>query len=257
MLTVRFSVLSYYPSFITNENINIGILFYIMDYNRAVFHSIKKWDRVRAFDDELDIDFMKDYLRGIAEEVETQLFNCQSDFDFGGFVRLYVNEYKFSGIQTIQTDNVENFIDETQKVYLKFDYEKAERLKKYQEHQYINKLLKSSDIQFTKKEIIGGFNENIRYDYIIGEYAVKLFTFEGKNLSYLISSAKTWAYNAAEMQGKYKTIFIYDKEMKDVKYYNSIKKILDQNAYKVMPFQEGIEYLLSLKGASLTNSIAI
>ena len=257
MSTVCFSVLSYYPSFITNENINIGILFYVPDNNQAIFHSITKWDRAKAFDDELDIDFMKDYLKGIADEVEDHLFSCQSDFDFEGFIKFYVNEYKFSSILTVQIDHIENFIDNTQKMYLKFDYEKVERLNKNQERQYINKLLKSSDIPYSRKRIKGGFNENIQYDYIIGEYAVKLFTFEGKNLSYLISSAKMWAYNAAEIKGKYKTIFIYDKEMKESEYYDAIIKILEQNAYKIMAFQEGIDYLLSLKRDQLINSIAI
>ncbi len=66
-----------------------------------------------------------------------------------------------------------------------------------------------------------------------------------------------WAYNAAEIKGKYKTIFIYDKEMKESEYYDAIIKILEQNAYKIMAFQEGIDYLLSLKRDQLINSIAI
>ncbi len=257
MSIVRFSILSYYPSFITNENINIGILFYVEEDKQVSFHPIKKWERAKAFDDELDIDFMKDYLMGITDEVENHLFNYQSDFNFEGFVRFYVNEYKFSSIQTIQTDKTEDFINDTKKIYLKYDYEKRERLNHHQEQQYINKLLKSSDIPYTKKKIKGGFNENIKYDYIIGEHAIKLFTFEGKNLSHLISSAKTWAYNAAEMKDKYKTIFIYDKEMTDLDYYDAIINILSQNAYKVLVLQEGIEYLLSLKGANLIDTMAM
>lgn len=255
MSTVRFSVLSYYPTFLTNENINIGILFSVEDTSQAYFHSIKNWERAKAFDDELDIDFMKDYLKGITDEVENHLFNYKSKFDIEGFVKFYVNEYKFSSIQTIQTINSEEFIDVTKKIYLKFDYEKLERLNKNQEHQYISSLLRSSDIKYTRKKLKGGFNENIQYDYVIGEYAIKLFTFEGKNLSYLISSAKMWAYNAEEMQGIFKTIFIYDKEMKDVAYYDSIMKILSKNA-QVMVLQEGIEFLLSLKASTPFLSLA-
>ncbi len=257
MPNVSFSILSYYPSFMTNENINIGILFYVEENKQVNFCPIRKWDRAKAFDDELDIDFMKDYLKGIADEVENHLFNYHSGFDFEGFIKFYVNEYKFSSIQTIQTENTETFIDNTKKIYLKFDFEKKDRLNKQQEHQYINNLLKASDIQYTKKKIKGGYNENIKYDYIIGEYAVKLFTFEGKNLAYLISSAKTWAYNAAEMEDQYKTIFIYDKEMKDLEYFDSIINILSQNAFRVLALQEGIEYLLSLKGANPVNTMAM
>ena len=51
MSIVRFSVLSYYPTFLTNENINIGLLFSIEDTNQGFFHSIKNWERAKAFDD--------------------------------------------------------------------------------------------------------------------------------------------------------------------------------------------------------------
>jgi len=125
MSTVRFSVLSYYPTFLTNENINIGILFSVEDTNQAFFHSIKNWERAKAFDDELDIDFMKDYLKGITDEIENHLFNCKSKFNIEGFVKFYVNEYKFSSIQTIQTIDSDEFIDVTKKIYLKLDYEKS------------------------------------------------------------------------------------------------------------------------------------
>ncbi|NLN49956.1 MAG: DUF3037 domain-containing protein [Clostridiales bacterium] len=256
MSTVSFSVLSYYPTFFTNENINIGILFYVEDTNQGYFHCVKNWGRAKAFDDELDINFMKDYLKGIQDEVDHHLFNQVSKFDIENFVRFYVNEYKFSNIQTIQTINSEQFIDITKKMYLKFDYEKSERLNKIQEHQYISNLLKSSDIKFSRKKLKGNYNEQIQYDYIIGEYAIKLFTFEGKNLAHLINSAKTWAYNAEEMQGTYKTIFIYDKEMEDIGYYDSIIKILSNHAYKVMIFNDGIEFLLSLRpNASLLSLV--
>jgi len=257
METVRFSILSYYPSFITNENINIGILFNIAENNQTHFYSIKKWDRIKAFDDELDIDFMKDYLQGIADEVEGDLFNNQSKFNFEDFVKFYVNEYKFSSIQTVQTDDREAFIEDTKKVFLKFDFDKEERLRKPQVQQYISQLLKASDIKYSRNKVKGGFSENIQYDYIIGGYAVKLFNFEGKNLSHLISYAKAWAYNAAEMQHRYKTIFIYDKEMKDVLYFDAIIKILEKNAYKVMVFQEGMDFLLSKRGMHLIDPIAM
>lgn len=250
MPIVRFSVLSYYPSFITEENINIGILFYISNINKAIFCATKNWDRVRAFDDELNINFMKDYLKGVSYEIESTLFNFNSVFDIEGFVKYYVNEYKFSTVQSIECENADTFIEETKKIYLKFDYDKTERLTKNQEHQYIYKLLRSSDIEYSREKVKGFFDENIQYDYIIGEYAIKFFTFEGKSLLRLISSAKIWAYNALEMQPKYKTIFIYDKEEKDVAYFSAIIDILSKNAYKVMIFQEGIDYLLTLKSFS-------
>lgn len=245
MFTVRFSVLSYYPSFITTENINIGILFQNAETNSVYFYTTQNWDRVRAFDDELNINFMKDYLKGISYEAENHLFN--NNFEIEEYIKYFTNEYKFLNVQSVQCDDVNEFIEETKKIYLRFDYQKKERLSKGQEQKYIYKLLRSSNIEYTREKIKGYFDENIKYDYVIGEYAIKLFTFEGKSLSHLISSAKMWSFNAQEMKDKYKTIFIYDKEEKNIKYFDSIIRILSENAHKVMVFQEGIEYLLALK----------
>ena len=246
MSTVYYSVLSYYPSFITNENVNLGVLFYVVENNYASFYSIKRWERVRAFDDEVDIDFMKDYLKGLSQDVESNLFNYQNKFNIEEFVRYYVNEYKFSNIQTVETDEVDIFIDETKKMYLKYDFEKGERLGKDKEKQYINRLLRTQNIPYNKDKIRGYFNEKIQYDYIIGEYGIKLFTFEGKNLARLINTAKTWSYTAREMKDRYKTVFIYAKENRN-EYYDSIIQILKENAQDIMPLDEGIDYLLSLK----------
>ena len=65
-------------------------------------------------------------------------------------------------------------------------------------------------------------------------------------MQYLVSSAKAWAFNAEEMQNMYKTIFIYDVELKDAPLYNSIIEILNRSAHKTMPLSDGIDYLLSL-----------
>jgi len=253
MPTLQFSVLSYYPSFVTQENINIGLLFYIIDTNEASFYSIRKWDRVRAFDDELDVDFMKDYLKGLSYEVNSGLFSHNIKFDMDQFVKHYINEYKFSRIQTVDCQDVDEFIETTKKVYLKYDYEKHERLKKNQESRYIYQLLRSSNVPYTREKIKGNFNEDIKYDYIIGEHAVKIFNFEGKQLNYIINNIKAWAFNANEMQNVYKTIFIYDVELKDVPLFDAVIEILSKSSYKTLPLSTGIEYLLTLKDSNSQN----
>lgn len=247
---VKFSVLSYYPSFITNENINIGILFELPEVKDAFFYYTQKWDRIASFDDELNLNFIKDYLRGISNEVSTNITNYQKGFAIEEYIKFFVNEYKFSKIQLVDVDKPYDFIEQTKKVYLRFDFDKSERLTKTQEYNYISKLLRVNNIAYKRDKIHGNYNEKIKFDYTIGDYAVKLFTFEGKNLSYLISVAKLWAYNAWELKDKYKTIFIYDKEMKDSEYFDIIINILNENAYKIMLFNEGIDFLTSLKNSN-------
>lgn len=77
---IHFSVLSYYPSIDTNENINVGILFHILSTDERVFHIMSDWNRLESFDDELDIKFMKRYLFGIIKECEPNLINKDETF---------------------------------------------------------------------------------------------------------------------------------------------------------------------------------
>ena len=121
MAIVKFSVLSYYPSFLTNENINIGILFELPEENETFFYHTKKWNRVASFDDEIDINFLKDYLKGIAKEVSTNIINYQKKFNIEEYIKYYVNEFKFSKIQIIDAEDPYDFIEQTKKVYLRFD----------------------------------------------------------------------------------------------------------------------------------------
>ena len=65
MSEIEYSVLSYSPSMITGERINVGLLFHKSDGDVCRFEYTKKWSRLIAFDDELDIDFFKLYLEGI------------------------------------------------------------------------------------------------------------------------------------------------------------------------------------------------
>lgn len=252
MSTIQFSVLHYYPSFISEECITVGILFHNLDTDERFFEITKNWDRVRNFDDEVNIDFMKDYLIGIRDEVVKELDNFEKTFDMRDYCRFYVNEYKFSSIQTYTDLINEDFIENTKKLFLKFDYEKHERLNRNEEKQYIRKLLKSNNIDYSSKRTSGKYNDSIKYDYMIDNYGIKLFTFEGKSLNHQISSAKHWAFNALSLKDKIKSVFIYDIERTDSEYFDTIIKILEEYSYEVFNLQEGFDFLLSLnKNTSL------
>lgn len=246
MYKVQFAPLNYYPSFISDECITVGVLFHNLDTNERQFEITTNWERVASFDDELNIDFMKDYLLGIREEVSNDLINRNELFKMKEFTRFYVNEYKFSSIQSYLTDNKEEFIERTKKVFLKFDYNKRERLNENEEKKYIRQLLKSNEIEYSCKKIPGYYDDSIKYDYIIDNYGIKLFTFEGKSLSHVISSVKIWAFNAFTLKDRINSVFIYDVERTDSEYYDTIMSILKDHAYKVLSLQEGFDFILSL-----------
>ena len=54
--------------------------------------------------------------------------------------------------------------------------------------------MKDSNIEYRKGEILGVFDESIKFDFIIGEYAFKIFRFENKQEKRLIKGIKDWAY---------------------------------------------------------------
>lgn len=252
-MKVCFSVLSYYPSFITSESINVAILFHNIDNDERVFEITTNWARIKSFDDEVDIEYLKLILNGITSEIsDDTIFSYKEKFNIKKYVKFYVNELKFSDIAFSNTDNFSEFISQTKKIFLRHDYESKERPTHQQQLAYIKNLLKDNKVQFSSKYIVGSYNENIGFDYTIGEYAFKLYTFEDKSLNKLIFSAKGWAYTASEMKGKYKIIFVYDIEP-DNEYFKSIIGILKKSAYKIMKINEAMDFIFKLKSNEKNN----
>ncbi len=237
MYKIEFSILSYYLSILTKENINVGLLFQNMDTDETIFYIMNNWNRLQSFDDELDIKFMKKYLTGMKNECEKSLFNINNDkkFSLKEYISYYVNELQFSNIIEANITNIREFIDNTEKVYMKFDFNKHERLSSQKELKFMKMLMKSNNINYSSKSIIGKFNENVQYDFMVNKYGFKNFIFENKNISRQISTAKAWAYTANKLKNNYKTIFVYDIEKLDSSNYTIIMKILKENAYKVIP----------------------
>ena len=116
MLKLKFSILSYHPSFLTNESINIGILFHCLDSKLTKFFKIKDLKKIEVFDDELDIDFTKFLFNGIENGIKPNLFT-KEEFNFNNFIRFYVNEFKFSKIHTVELmkEELDDFIEKTKR----------------------------------------------------------------------------------------------------------------------------------------------
>lgn len=249
MYKVKFSVLSYYPSIVTDENINVGILFFNETTNQRSFYIMKNWKRLESFDDEIDISFMKHYLEGIKHEVIGDCFFGDGIFTIEEYTKFYVNDLRFSKIQEANLDKSEldEFILLTQKVHMRLDYKKSDRLKRDEEIKYIKSLMRANKVQYSVSPLKGSFDEPIVYDYTVGDYGFKNFTFEGKEMNRLISNAKNWAFTAMENSDRYKTVFVYDVEKKDSVRYSQIMKILSKYAYKVMNTTDVINFIFQIK----------
>lgn len=242
MQRIEYAALKYYNNIISEECLYIGMLFHNLTTGKREFRYISNFKRFQAFDDEADIEFVKLYLAGIKEQVEENLLNCNSQFSISDFKRIYVNEFKFSEITTMEIEDGEDYVENLTKLYLKFDFSKEKRLNTNSEKKYIRKILSSSNAVFSPSKILGSYDEKINFDYIIGDVAIKLFSFKEKDVSRIIPSAKQWAFTAQELENQYKVVFLYDDDLESPQF-DVIMQILRKHA-NAFQLQDGLDYIL-------------
>lgn len=243
-MNIQYSVLCHYPSIVSKDCITLGVLIYNKDEKNIVFETTKNWQRVRSFNDELDVELIKAQLEGIEEEVSE--FCKQESFELSDYTRFYIGEVKFTDVTKLIAENFEDFRVECKRQYLIFDVAKAERPSKAEQLKFIRDTLKSSEVNYRTGNITGYFNENVNFDFIIGSYAIKIFSFEGKNEKRLIKTVKDWAYDAYKLKDKYKIIFATDINPEHQKGYKVVYKILEEECYKILSLADIIPFVSQL-----------
>ncbi|MFR1890954.1 MAG: hypothetical protein ACLSX0_14425 [Anaerostipes caccae] len=243
MYNIEYASLNYYHSPISDECLCIGVLFHNVTTGQRDFKYISNFHRFHAFDDEADIDFVKLYLRGIKDEVETSVFNFNKDFDLTSYIRVYANEFRFSSIRKISVNENENYVEDLSKIYLKYDLAKSQRLNSNEEKKLIRRVLESNNLEYTTQKVAGPYSDEITFDYQVGNVCIKMFSFKGKNLKRVIGSARQWSFIADELGNQKKVLFIYDSDYEDMSNLNIIIKMLSKNA-KVLKLDDGMDYIL-------------
>ena len=245
MYQVEYAALKYYNNVISDECLYIGMLFHNLTTGKRDFRYISNFKRFQAFDDEADIDFIKLYLAGIKRQVVISLLNYQDNFSIANFTKIYVNEFRFSEVTTMVVEENDDYVENLTKMYLKFDFNKEKRLSNSLEKKYIRKILASSKVDFSIPKISGTYEVNVTFDYIIGDVAVKLFSFKEKNAGKMIASAKTWAFSAEELKDRYKIVFLYDDDNDSSNDLKIVINILKKHAY-VFQLQDGLNRILKM-----------
>lgn len=243
MYHIEYAALNYYHSPISEECLCIGVLFHNLTTGKRDFKYISNFQRFHSFDDEADIEFVKLYLRGIKEEIETSIFNYNEEFDMNSYTRVYANEFRFSSVKTLNVNENEDYVTDLTKVYLKYDLAKSQRLNVNEEKKLIRRVLESNNLDYNTQKVNGLFSDEIPFDYQVGNVCIKLFSFKGKNLKRVIGNARQWAFAADEVGVSKKVLFIYDSDYEDASNLNIIIKILSKNA-KVLKLDDGMDYIL-------------
>lgn len=230
---IQYSVFSYSPSVMTNERINLGVFFCFVDKQKCEFMHTSNWTRVSAFDDELNLSFLKDFLKDIRLELNGY---CQNFSSRQSFLSRFVNEFQFSKLITIDAINTEEFVINTLKIQLRYDDDKSNRLTIDQQKNYAKQYLKSINVKYQTAQITGHYNEPISFDYIVDEHAFKHFNFRTKQIPSMYASVHSWRDIAREMKNMYKPVFIYDiddEEAKSEHYLKIIEMLKDSDAQVV------------------------
>lgn len=236
---LRFSVLRYYPSSVSGERINLGILFSDDNTGFRSFYHTRNYSRLKKFDDELDRDVLKAFLVGIEKEVSGEWY--ADGFDIDKFIKYYINDYRFSNIQSISYEDIDKVTDSLIKTYFRFDFDKKDRPNKNEDQKILAELIRSAGISLSKnKKVLGAFNEQIVYDIATDDYYIKMFDFDDKDLKRSINAAKLWAWNCNHQKDK-KIYIVYRYSKNDLAYntdFTIIKNILKESNAKFISIDE-------------------
>lgn len=243
MKHIEYAALNYYHSPISDECLCMGVLFYNVTTKRCDFKFISNFQRFHAFDDEADVDFVRLYLRGMKDEIESSNNTFNNQFDIRAYVRMYANEFRFSKVKSLMVEDEEDYVTVVSKIYLKYDLAKAQRLNMNEEKKLVRRLLESHNLAYSVKKINGPYNDEISFDYKVNDLCVKIFSFKGKNLKRLIGSARQWSFVANEMGNRDNVVFIYDSDFEDMQNLDTIIQILSRYA-QVFKLDDGMDYIL-------------
>lgn len=243
MFRIEYAALKYFNNPISEECLYIGMIFHNLSTGKRDFRYISNFSRVQSFDDEADIEFVKKYLLGLKQQIEINIFNYNNSFSISDFAKIYVNEFRFSDIITMEVDENEDYVENLTKMYLKFDFKRGKRLTKNEEKRYIRRILSSGSAVLADPKVSGIYDEDVKFDYLLGGVAIKVFSFKGKNAQKLIPAAKQWAFSAEEMKDKYKVIFLYDDPSEESPQLKIVLEILKKHA-DVFRIQDGLDYVL-------------
>jgi hypothetical protein len=125
----KYTVLRYVSDEYREEFINIGLIMHVPSEGLVMTKFTSNFSRVKAFDDEVDLDFLKLVLEGIEEQFSTtkstvtgpSVKETKDEAFLQEYTRHYVNQLQFSEIRNIFSTNYEEDFDKLFKTYVYFD----------------------------------------------------------------------------------------------------------------------------------------
>lgn len=246
---VKYGILKYVPNFERNEKINVAVVLHYPTTKQLEMVIINKWHRVKRFDDEADIQFLKRYVHNLKEQFTINLTN---DFDgisldnlilLDELTKYFVNKFVFE-IHEIDTDETfENLLKNLKNIYLYYEVEKDKRVTEKESKAYIEQHFLENNISYekrgTKNSVQEQYGNNVNFDYKIDDKYYKLIFLTEDNYIGYVGILKMWIANAIMLKKENKQlVFVIDDLLKNDRT-ESYKKMLSDYG-KIITIQEFI-----------------
>ena len=233
---VKYAILKYVPNVERNEKINIAVTLHFPNTKQLEMTIINNWKRVKSFDDEADIQFLKKYVNDLREQFTINLFN---DFDgmsiddpllLDELTRYFVNKFVFEIHEIDTEENFGELLRNLKKIYLYYEEGKDKRITEKESKAYIEQHLLENNISYerrgTKNTIQEQYGNNINFDYKINNKYYKLIFLTEDNYAGYVGILKMWIANAIMLKKESKKlIFVIDDLLKNERN-ESYKKML-------------------------------
>ncbi|MDD4047741.1 MAG: DUF3037 domain-containing protein [Clostridia bacterium] len=208
-------MLRYVPDEIRKEFINIGLVLHSPEDTYVDIKFTTNFSRVLAFDDEVDIKFLKIVLDGVKDSFtslklskgrpseedlrKSEFLNCATAF--------YSNQLQFSPIYTIRSTNISEDFDDLFKTYVYFDIHKAERITIEKVKSIMNRVIKEKSVKVKRDTSFNIGAEKIKLDYQYeakdSHKLIKMFSFDYQNKNHVYPEpklAKEWTWNFSRIK---------------------------------------------------------
>ncbi|WP_158591756.1 DUF3037 domain-containing protein [Oceanobacillus halophilus] len=212
----KFSVLRYIPNETREEFINIGLVFHCPSEGFIDFRYTSNFSRVKKFDDEVDIEFLKLVLMGVENEFTQgtdhgpSLKHISDENFLEKNTNFYSNQLQFSNTRMIRSNNPLRDFENLFKTYVYFDAKKNKRISEQEVKTIMNRVLKKSistnkvsknyTIDVGSEDITLDFSyeskENLRKKYI----KTLSFDYSPKKTKMATQVAKEWAWNFSKIE---------------------------------------------------------
>jgi hypothetical protein len=234
----KFSVIRYVPDEYREEFINIGFVLHDIEGPSIMCKFTSNFSRVKAFDDEVDLEFLKLILEGLSDQ-----FTLSTDYGpslkeltkidyLNEVTRHYVNQIQFSKINSIYSPDIEKDFDDLFRTYVYFETKKKNRITSDEVRRLMQRIFMDKGLfnQLERNPLLHtNYNEPIELDYSLTtenkKYFMKALSFDYKKSKQETGTtvAKTWVYNIERLlkntdRDQYEFKFVLpDNDMNDKK----------------------------------------